>query len=198
MVHPNDPMTTHPRYRVENDEHCIDVRLATLDQLFDNRDPAPFRERDLDPALVEYLVAAAEDLSPHGPFRVSFWFTTPVTIERVEGAYRAHFEYELQRADRCRTRERRTGQLSFLIGVILLAVLVSLAQLATPVPRIGPALKEGLTISSWVVMWRPIQTLIYDWIPSRRHRKLMTRLLVAPVGVREGCPPGTVTKLEAA
>ena len=104
-------MTTHPRYRVENDEHCIDVRLATLDQLFDNRDPAPFRERDLDPALVEYLVAAAEDLSPHGPFRVTFWFTTPVAIERVDGAYRAHFEYELQRADRSRTRERRTTQL---------------------------------------------------------------------------------------
>jgi hypothetical protein len=27
-----------------------------MEQLFDNRDPAPFGDRDLDPALVEYLL----------------------------------------------------------------------------------------------------------------------------------------------
>ncbi len=186
----------HPRYRVENDEHCIDVRLATVDQFFDNRDPAPFRERDLDPALVEYLVAGAEDLASHGPLRVSFWFATPVALEKIEIAYRAHFDYELERIDRRRRRERRIGQLSFLIGTLLLVGLVALAQLAAQLPRIGHALKEGLTISSWVVMWRPIQTLIYDWIPSRRSRKDMARLLAAPIDVRVGCPPETVAKLD--
>lgn len=31
--------------------------------LFDNRDPAPFRRRDLDPGLVEYLVDAGYDVA---------------------------------------------------------------------------------------------------------------------------------------
>ena len=55
-------MATHPRYRVDAGAHCIDVRLTSIEQLFDNRDPAPFRSRDLDPDLLEYLVAAGEDL----------------------------------------------------------------------------------------------------------------------------------------
>jgi len=180
-------MAGHPRYRIENDQHCIDVQLATLDQFFDNRDPAPFRERDLDPDLVEYLVAAAEDLS-RGLFRVAFWFAASVATEKVEAAYRAHFAYEIERIDRARKRERRTGQLSFLIGTMLLVLLVAFAQLAARIPRIGHALGEGLTISSWVVMWRPIHTLIYDWIPSRRSRKSMARLHAAAIDVREGSP----------
>lgn len=48
----------HSRYRVENGEASVDVRIAKIEQLIDNRDPAPFRERDLDPDLVEYLLDA--------------------------------------------------------------------------------------------------------------------------------------------
>lgn len=36
------PMAAHPRYRVEDGAHCVDVRLTAVEQLFDNRDPAPF------------------------------------------------------------------------------------------------------------------------------------------------------------
>ena len=177
-------MTAHPRYRVEDGAHCIDVRLATLEQLFDNRDPAPFRERDLDPDLIEYLLAAAEDVMPHGPFRVVFWFTAMPSID-VAHAVRAHWEYELARLDRRRLRQRRTGQISLLIGATLLVVLLSLAQLAGGVAP----LREGLMILSWVVMWRPVEALIYDWLPVRRERRLMVHLLEAAIDVRAGKEP---------
>ena len=74
-------MATHPRYRVDAGAHCIDVRLTSIEQLFDNRDPAPFRSRDLDPDLLEYLVAAGEDLLAHGPLRVVLWFPTAVDAD---------------------------------------------------------------------------------------------------------------------
>ena len=44
-------MAQHARYRIEDGVHCVDIRIDKLDRLFDNRKPAPFRERDLDPAL---------------------------------------------------------------------------------------------------------------------------------------------------
>jgi len=50
-------MTTGARYRVEDGRSWIDIRVAQSRQLFDGRDPAPFRERDLDDDAVEYLVA---------------------------------------------------------------------------------------------------------------------------------------------
>lgn len=181
-------MAEHPRYRVEDGERCIDVRLGNVEQLFDNRDPAPFRERDLDPDLVEYLHGAAEDVAPHGAFRVVFWIPS-APPDRIEPAYRAHFGYEIERIARHRRRDRRAGQVSLVFGLALLMILVTLAQVASKLPRIGSVVKEGLTISAWVILWRPVQTLVYDWWPPYRERRLMRRLGEARVIVRDGKGP---------
>lgn len=180
----------HHRYRIEDGVHCVDVKINTIEQLFDNRDPAPFRERDLDPDLIEYLVAAAEDLAPLGEFKLVFWVATSCVPEEVETGFRAHFEYEIERLERTRRRNRRTGEIGALIGVTVLAALLSLAQLLGRSEHawVG-ALREGLVLLSWVVMWRPVEALIYDWIPVRRERKVFEHLLEAPVDVRTGKGP---------
>jgi hypothetical protein len=179
------------RYRIENGEPCIDVRVMSVEQLFDNRDPAPFRERDLDPDLVEYLLAAGDDLAVQRSFRIVFWLARPCLPGEVEAAFRAHFEYELERLIRKRRRQRRTGQVALLLGIVLIIALLSLAQLVTSVigGPVGVALHEGLVISSWVVLWRPVEILIYDWIPVRRERRVLRRLLSAAIDVREGAGP---------
>lgn len=183
-------MGSHPRYRREGDTHCIDVRLNTIEQLFDNRDPAPFRERDLDPDLVEYLVAAGEDLSSSGPFKVVFWVATPCQPGEVETGYRAHFDYELQRLDRRRRRHRRVGQVALLLGVALLVVILSGSELLSGYQnRFVSAFREGLAILSWVVLWRPVEALIYDWVPVRRERKVMRKLHDVQVEVRNAKGP---------
>lgn len=184
-------MRAHPRYRVEDGAHCVDIRVGAVEQLFDNRDPAPFRERDLDPDLVEYLVAAAEDLAPLGPFRLVLWFASARPGDDVCAAIRAHFEYELERIERRRRRQRRTGAVALLVGIAILAVLLSIAHLiaTTPTSTLREAIREGLVIMSWVALWRPVDTLIYDWLPLHRERKLLVRLYDAPIDVRVGKGP---------
>ena len=39
--------------------HALPVYVGELRQLFDSLDPAPFRERDLDPKAAEYIVDSA-------------------------------------------------------------------------------------------------------------------------------------------
>ena len=183
-------MASHPRYRMEDGTHCIDVRLNTIEQLFDNRDPAPFRERDLDPDLVEYLFAAGEDLIPHGAFKVVFWISTTCTATEVETGYRAHFDYERERLERRRRRQRRTGQVALVLGVTLLVILLSISELlARNANRFVAALREGFAILSWVVMWRPVEALLYDWLPVRRESKVLAKLHAAPIEVRAAVGP---------
>jgi len=181
------------RYRIENGERCIDVRIAQIEQLFDNRDPAPFRERDLDPDLVEYLLAAGDDLVVYRVFRVVFWLEKPCQPGEIEGAFHAHMEYELDRLDRRRRRARRTGQFALIIALAIITGLLALAQLVgSTVPgELGAGLKEGLVISCWVIMWRPVEVLIYDGIPWRRERRVIRRLLDAPIDIRVGKGPET-------
>lgn len=178
--------TEASRYRTEDGEPCIDVRVRSIEQIFDNRDPAPFRERDLDPDLAEYLVDAGEDLVGIDRIRVVFWVDRPCTPAEVEQAFRAHFEGELERLRRGRQRHRRTGQIALALAIVIVIALVTASQLVGNAlgGTLGTGLKEGLVISSWVVMWRPVEVLIYDWIPIRHQRKALAKLLAATVDVR--------------
>ena len=184
-------VTDHSRYRIENGEPIVDVKLASIERIFDNRDPAPFRERDLDPALVEYLVSAGEDLVSSPRFRIVFWLEKAGEPDQIEPAFRAHFDYELERIDRQRRRQRRIGQIALLFALVLIIALMSLAQLIGSIAHssIGIGLKEGLVISCWVLMWKPVEVLVYDWIPWRRERKVLRKLLVMPIDVRTGRGP---------
>jgi hypothetical protein len=179
-------MNEKSRYREEDGEHCVDVRVSSIEQLFDNRDPAPFRERDLDPDLAEYLLDAGEDLADEHRFRIVVWLDQPCRPGEVEQAVRSHFEELIARNKRLRSR--RIGQITLVLAVVLVVVLLAVSQFVeTLVPgNIGNGLKEGLVIFSWVVMWRPVETLIYDWIPARRERSIAAKLLGAPIDIRTG------------
>jgi len=175
------------RYREENGERCIDIRLNGIEQMFDNRDPAPFRERDLDPDLAMYLLDAGEDLLGEDRIRVVFWIDKPCPPAEIEEAFHTHFQEEIARLRRTRRRRRRTGQVALVLGVVLVIAILSLAQfIQRALPgTLGGGLREGLVIFSWVVLWRPVETLIYDWIPARHERRIATKLLDAPITVRE-------------
>ena len=73
---------------------CIDIKLQTVEQIFDNRDPAPFRERDLDPDLADLLLDAGEDLFGEHTYKVMFWLDKPCPAGRdrvrVSRALRVH------------------------------------------------------------------------------------------------------------
>lgn len=67
-----------PRYRVEGTHTCIDISLHTAQQLFDWRDPAPFRERDLDEDAADYIYAAATDIPRERPLKLVLVLEQPL------------------------------------------------------------------------------------------------------------------------
>lgn len=181
-------MSTQPRYRSEEGVPCIDVNLTKIEQLFDNRDPAPFRERDLDPDLEEYLYDAAEDLHASKQLRIVFWIDEPAARgDEIEPAVRSHIGATIERNERNHRRRQRSRSIALVFALGLMAALVTLSQLlaARLSASLATVLREGLAISAWIVMWRPAEGLIYDWIPLRRERTIWKRLLAAPIDVRQ-------------
>ncbi|HVV86495.1 MAG TPA: hypothetical protein VHE35_25735 [Kofleriaceae bacterium] len=177
-----------PRYRVENGEAIVDVRVASVEQLFDNRDPAPFRRRDLDPALIEYLVAAAHDVVGTGKIRLRCWVERPCDPPEVENGVRSHFEYELDRGERRRREQVRVGWVGLALAAVVVVALIGTSQLVARVVggALGAGLSEALVISGWVVMWRPVELLIHDGIPWRRERRALRMLRDAAVDIHVG------------
>jgi hypothetical protein len=175
------PLTS--RYRLENGQPILDVRVASMEQLFDNRDPAPFRDRDLDPDLVEYLIDGARDLA-NSPLRVEIWLGTAPSVD-VSQAVRVYFQHEIDRSNRRRREQVRAGLIALSIAIAVVIALIAVAEMVERrvTGTLGSALREALVISGWVLMWRPIEVLVYNHITWRRDRRVLESIRDASIAV---------------
>lgn len=177
------------RYRREDGKTCLDAKVQSVAQLFDYRDPAPFRMRDLDEDFVEYVMLSAGELHRKTPLKICVFVEEPVpesTRSEVIEAIKAHFEYEVELLTKKMRRTFRESQLFFLIGFVVLFLCVFLSQASARASStfVSEILREGLLIGGWVAMWRPLESLLYDWWPIMTKRKLYQRLSDTEVSLR--------------
>ena len=172
---------------MSTDGATIQLRIHELRQLFNSIDPSPFRERDLDPDCEEFIVSWAREMPLDRDLQVEIRFDReepPAELAaEVPSAVRSHFAREASLQDLRRRRIVREGRLSLAIGLVLLvlclgaAALLPTARLGTP----GVILRESLIIAGWVVMWHPLEVLLYGIWPVVRERRLLERLATADV-----------------
>ncbi len=178
------------RYKHVEGKSWIEVRVKTPQQLFDVRDPAPFRERDLDDDFIEYVFSAAREFSFSAPLKIVIY------VEEAEGSdlpgdsiREALHSYLAYRIDIQRSELRgyiKRAQLFFLIGLVVLASCISVAQGMTipEPPGLLGVLREGIVIFGWVSMWKPLELVLFDWYPLFEKLRFYKKLLETPIDVR--------------
>lgn len=177
------------RYRTEGDFTCIDMVAKSARQLFDMRDPSPYRERDLDDDAVEYLLSSAREIGRRAKLRVVISIDgerDPVLTEEViVEAVRAHLTYERDRQVRKVRELLARGRRFLVVGATALVVLLSAAELTKmlPISHLSEILREGLMITGWVAMWRPLELLLYEWWPHVEQRRVVDAVLAGEVVV---------------
>lgn len=172
----------------------IELHLQSISQLLDIHGAFPLRERGLSREAEQYLVEHAGDLPKDRQIAI-------VTHVENEGRGQAD-AMDLSQAIAARfaararneTREMRAlfrdGRWALLTGLTILGICLLLAwQLSVnfegPLSRI---FGESFVIIGWVVIWRPAEMFLYDWVPIVRRRKLFRRLAVATVSVKADGP----------
>lgn len=170
----------------------INVRVKSIQQLFDLRDPSPFNERDLDPGFVQFIRSSAEDLPTSLPLQIK------VTIEDESGdslppqsvhkAIQTYFAQEALQKRRELKRHARKAPIYLLIGAAVLLFSITLARNleAKESNTALSILKEGLVIFGWVSLWKPMEFLLFDWNPIYDSMKLNRRLERAEVVIGPG------------
>jgi hypothetical protein len=176
------------RYPTRNGKVVIEIRVNSVHQLFDERDPAPFREKDLEEDMVEYLVTAIQEVGNDrlglirvylGPNRGSY------NDEMIAQAFTTHFEYEAEIMSRKITYTIQVGLKSLAIGLSFLSAAVFTSRtLGSTNPNYWSLLfKEGILLMGWVSMWKPINIFLYDWWPLIDLRKNYLQLAHAPLEI---------------
>jgi len=171
-------------------EATIEININRLPQLFNSFDPSPFHERDLDKDAEEYIIGSAEEISHHYPSAL----VIHLPADQVPGtaapglaeAIHNYFAYR-ERHERRRLRVLfRDGRIALAIGlgflfccVLLRELIFSLGHSAT-----WDIIGEGMLIIGWVAMWRPLEIILYEWVPIRRRCLTLGNLSKIPVVVR--------------
>lgn len=167
----------------------IQLRLHELRQLFNTIDPSPFRERDLDPDCEEFILSWARELPRDRPLRIEIHVDrerpAPQLWDDVVAAVHAHFAREAGLQDLRRRRILREGRLALAIGLPSLVLCMGAATLmGSSHGAFGSILRESLVIAGWVLMWHPLELLLYGPWPVIRERRLLERLSTAAVELR--------------
>jgi hypothetical protein len=184
--------------RARGEDAVLELHLGELRQMFDSLDPAPFRERDLDPKASDYIVDWARECPPHATLAMVVHLDRgPVDsgdAALLGVAVREYFAGRAAAARRELTQLFRIGRISLAIGLAVLAAAILAGEaLAGQVSKEGYGwlLKESLIIGGWVALWRPLEIFLYDWWPIRSRARLFDRLAAMTVSVRKA---GTATE----
>jgi len=176
----------------------LELYLAEIRQLFNSMDPAPFRQRDLDPKAAEYIVdwarEAPKDHALSLVVRLGHEATAAGDTVVLNDAVRDFFQGRAV-ATRKRLRQLfRTGRISLLIGLVFMGAMMLLGEAATSLfshDAYASLIKESLVIGGWVALWRPAEIFLHEWWPILAEARLYGRLAAMPVRVlAAAAPPG--------
>lgn len=192
-------MTEIAEPRVEGGKYCIDLRLKSARQLFDGRDPAPFRDRVLDADAVEYMLLRLHEIPARAEAKIVVWIANPLpsdlTDELIVDSFSRHFHYEGERLARQTRMYLQRGPLLLIGGLAVIILSPTISQwmiTATQPGNLQRILTDGISIMSWVAVWRPLETLVYDWWPLFAQRRTIRKILETEIEVRHEVGPASV------
>ncbi len=169
------------RYRQENDYYCVDIFLKNILQLFDRRDPSPFKEKDLDEDFSRYLILAVREIGENKKIKLVIKMPdhqpTYLKARDVEEAIVNFFAFEEENFRNDLSVLFKQGRSTLTVGLIFLASCYTAYYFLKEDPTLwSGVLSESLTVVGWVAMWRPINIFLYDWLPIWDRINLMRQI----------------------
>jgi hypothetical protein len=178
-----DPKTIYRFDRVANRYH-IDVALDYYRDVYNEWDFAPFRNRDLDRDLMEYLEECSREIPLRAGIALTFFLPREIQDagkeERSIAGLRHYFRYELLKAAGRRARYFKRFSLYLAFGIAFLLG-AYLAQTLLPGPFPMRLIPEGLVIGGWVLFWEAFSILFFRSREVAERMRHLRRLVSARI-----------------
>lgn len=166
----------------------LDLHIATSAQLFNSIDPAPVRQRDLDPAVAAYIIEWAEELPVNAVLVIAVHIDDPLPGgrdgERISHGLAANFRQLAAGKRREVSQLFRDGRISLVIGLVFVALAIFVGESISAFVRDAYSARlvaDSAVIGAWVALSHPINIFLFEWWPLRRRALLYDRLSRAEV-----------------
>ncbi|MGE0762566.1 MAG: hypothetical protein AB7N80_04755 [Bdellovibrionales bacterium] len=176
-------------FQIQGSGLFISLTLKSLDQIFDLRDPSPFREKDLDDDFARYLIVAVKEAPEirevHLNLQIAGSEMKHFSPSDVEQAIHEYFEFEVESVQGELRALFSEARWAAALGLLfLLACQAAGLLLHEQNSLVMEVLKQGLQILGWVALWRPLNLLLYEWWPILRRRRLFQILTRAKTNIQ--------------
>jgi hypothetical protein len=158
-------------YRKVDGKILLEIKLTSIIQLFNSFDPAPFHEKELDPAAEQYIVETIKDFPAKTEFSMIIYLPKDLVsgdqAQKIAPAIHNHFRYKMLVAERKYRARIRHGRATLLIGLPFLTIaLLARHFVASLGDSLVPQLfADALLVIGWAAMWEPVTVLLYELWP---------------------------------
>jgi hypothetical protein len=169
-------------YKKENGTILIEIKLSSIQQMFNSFDPAPFHEKELDSDAEKYIVDIVNDFPAKTQFTIIFYLPPDLAAseeaKKIAPAIHNHFRYKMLVADQKYRSRFRYGRTALLIGLGFLAIALFARFLISSYSSelIAQLVADTLLIIGWAAMWEPITILLYELWPILKLKRTYERI----------------------
>src|SRR5580693_2442740 len=157
----------------------------TITECFNMHDPAPIYKRQLSHEFEGYILRSIAPAKRYSVFRYKIncrssadkQYTEPLmhAIRRHFSEKKAMKEFEFEKF------KRRTYALLFISLAVVLLCQGTVPMLLHSDHGLHSGLSNSVDVFSWVILWRPIDKLIFGWNPYLKDITILNKLAQAEV-----------------
>jgi len=171
----------------------INVYL-TLDQLviqgyFNPHDPAPIYKRQLSHQFELYIMENVALFKRYDVIFYKFKYANEIDKQYAEPlmyAIRRHFtELKEDKIKDFKKYKRRNIMMLIVSTLFVTLFHILIPMVLTPDKGISSAVSNSLDVFSWVILWHPIDELVFNWNPHLAEINLLNKLATAELIIIE-------------
>nr|WP_208677006.1 hypothetical protein [Synechococcus elongatus]AZB72794.1 hypothetical protein DOP62_08785 [Synechococcus elongatus PCC 11801] len=169
---------------LDNGRFVIEISLDQYSDVFNEWDPAPFKRRDLDPYLQQYLEESSDEIPLRYPLEICFQLPQGLRDRSLEtkvcDGFHNCLTFRLYLLNQEQQRLNRYVFLFVLAGFSLIGSATLFRD------RLGETilvstLLEGVVVSGWVFLWEAVSLIIFKKREIHHRYRSYQRLQQAPI-----------------
>lgn len=164
--------------------------LETVAQASETTIPLPLPYRKLNAEVLEYLEDVAQQVPKGEEARIVVY----LPMEEIQPGFEQKLNKVLDiygdaRLEKLKREEKRAlgaslSALAWGFAFMLVCQIIGVLADFPEHPTLTNTISEGFLVLGWVALWKPFETLLFDWRPSVERTKLHERLAAMPVVLR--------------
>lgn len=165
------------------------VDRQTINNYFNSHDPAPLYKRQLSYQLENYIQTSASCAKRYSAIFYKFKCASEIDKQYAQPliyAIRRHYLQKKQMRDKEFMRFKKRGSMLLTISLFMVLICQGFVPLLLDEEnRFHTALGNSLDIFSWVLLWRPIDLLLFYWNPHLKDICILNKLATAELIIIE-------------